>query len=238
MSRGDADVYSDVDIHCLITDDSSDWFRDHWDQTAGHILPVLMHQSIPGVTGGFVLSPEWQHLDLIFTAVSAFHPDGLTEFVPLFDREGRLPHVIASDRSYGVAESRADRPVLLHHRQPGGDARARRIPDRTLRSHRGHRCLPHSRDDPDRRQCQIRGREAAEPVPGTRAPSVPRTAPTRLGRTGIDLHLRLTGRARVRPTRQSLGRTIGHRVADRVGARHRRVIFAGTRVSRSSRRSE
>jgi hypothetical protein len=94
-ARGNADVYSDVDIHCLITDDSADWFRDHWPQMAGEIMPVLMHHSIPGVAGGFVLSPAWQHLDLIFNAVSDFDPEALTEFVPLFDREGRLPAAAA-----------------------------------------------------------------------------------------------------------------------------------------------
>lgn len=90
-ARGNADVYSDVDIHCLITDDSADWFREHWAHVAGEIMPVLMHQSIPGVAGGFVLSPAWQHLDLIFTAVSDFRSEALTECAPLFDREGRLP---------------------------------------------------------------------------------------------------------------------------------------------------
>ena len=84
-ARGNADVYSDVDIHCVVTDDSADWFREHWAQTAGDIMPVLMHYPIRGVAGGLVLSPTWQHLDLIFTAVSAFRSEALTESTPLFD---------------------------------------------------------------------------------------------------------------------------------------------------------
>lgn len=96
-ARGNADVYSDVDIHCVITDDSLDWFLEHWAQTAGAIMPVLMHHSIPGVAGGFVLSPTWQHLDLIFTAVSAFRSEALTEFTPLFDPEGHLPESVPAE---------------------------------------------------------------------------------------------------------------------------------------------
>ena len=90
-ARGNADVYSDVDIHCLISDDHADWFRDHWAETAAAIMPVLMCQSIPGVAGGLVLSPTWEHLDLIFNPISRFRPETLTEFTPLFDRAGQLP---------------------------------------------------------------------------------------------------------------------------------------------------
>jgi hypothetical protein len=98
-ARGNADVYSDVDVHCLVADDSADWFREHWAQIAADIMPVLMHQSIPGVAGGFVLSPAWQHLDLIFTALSAFRSEALIEFTPLFDRDGYLLNSVPAQPS-------------------------------------------------------------------------------------------------------------------------------------------
>jgi hypothetical protein len=102
-ARGNADVYSDVDVHCLVTDDSADWFRDHWARIAGDIMPVLMHQSIPGVAGGLALSPAWQHLDLIFTALSDFRSEALTDFTPLFDREGRLPESVPAQANVRAA---------------------------------------------------------------------------------------------------------------------------------------
>ncbi len=77
LARGNADVHSDVDIHCLVADDSVDWFGKHWPMTAAAIMPLVLHGSIPGLIGGLAHSPGWQHLDLIFTSVGTFRPEQL-----------------------------------------------------------------------------------------------------------------------------------------------------------------
>ena len=89
-ARDEADTYSDVDLHCLIDDDDADWFTKNWAETANRIVATVAHRSIPGLIGGFAISPEWLHLDLIFHRRSVFDPATCVECAPLFDRTGML----------------------------------------------------------------------------------------------------------------------------------------------------
>ncbi|MGW5362936.1 nucleotidyltransferase domain-containing protein [Actinopolymorpha pittospori] len=89
-ARDEADAYSDVDLHCLIDDDDADWFTEHWTETADRIVPAVAQRSIPGLIGGFVISAEWLHVDLLFYRRSAFDPARCVECAPLFDRTGTL----------------------------------------------------------------------------------------------------------------------------------------------------
>ncbi|HTU04221.1 MAG TPA: hypothetical protein VMG13_01600, partial [Trebonia sp.] len=95
FAAGTADEFSDIDLHCAISADSVDWFREHWADFARRITPVVLAGPIPGVLGGYVITPDWMHLDIVL------HPvDTPADFdsrsrgrpiQPLFDRAGLLP---------------------------------------------------------------------------------------------------------------------------------------------------
>lgn len=91
FATAEADAYSDVDLHCLITDESADWFRQHWQETATEIVgPLVLASPISGVIGGYTLTPQWLHLDLIMHPRSELDPQSIAGLRPLFDRSGDL----------------------------------------------------------------------------------------------------------------------------------------------------
>jgi hypothetical protein len=90
FAAGTADAFSDIDLHCAITDESADWFAGHWTDIARQITPLVLAAPIPGVLGGMVITPEWLHVDLVFHRRSQCDPATLTSVRPLFDRTGKL----------------------------------------------------------------------------------------------------------------------------------------------------
>jgi hypothetical protein len=90
FAAGTADAFSDIDLHCAITDESADWFAGHWSDLARQVTPLVLAAPIPGVLGGYVITPEWLHLDLVFHRRSQCDPSALTSVKPLFDRTGTL----------------------------------------------------------------------------------------------------------------------------------------------------
>ena len=92
FATGQADTYSDVDLHCLIRDDRADWFREHWADTATAMAgPLVLARPIPGVIGGVCITPDWQHLDLILHPRSQLDPRTVTGLTPLYDSGDLLP---------------------------------------------------------------------------------------------------------------------------------------------------
>jgi hypothetical protein len=89
FAAGTADAFSDIDLHCAVTDESAGWFSGHWSDLAKRITPLVLAGPIPGVLGGFVITPQWLHLDLVFHPRSQCDPAALTSVRPLFDRTGR-----------------------------------------------------------------------------------------------------------------------------------------------------
>ena len=95
FAAGTADEFSDIDLHCAISADSADWFREHWADLARQITPVVLAGPIPGVLGGYVITPDWMHLDIVLHPVDT--PAGFDSrsrgrpIRPLFDRAGLLP---------------------------------------------------------------------------------------------------------------------------------------------------
>jgi hypothetical protein len=87
-ARGEADAYSDVDIHCLIADEDAGWFTEHWQEIAGAIMPAEMQHGLAGLIGGVCVSGDWLHLDLFFYPRSSFDPATIEKCAPLFDRTG------------------------------------------------------------------------------------------------------------------------------------------------------
>lgn len=91
FATGEADCYSDVDLHCLITDESADWFRSHWSEVATEIAgPLALADDLPGLIGGVTLTPDWVHLDLILHPRSDFDLQAVEVLTPVYDRLGVL----------------------------------------------------------------------------------------------------------------------------------------------------
>lgn len=91
LGTGRADRHSDIDLHCLITDDSAPWFAENWPRTAADLLgPLVLTQDIPGTIGGLAITPGWLHLDLILHKESEYDPRSVAGLRPLYDRTGAV----------------------------------------------------------------------------------------------------------------------------------------------------
>lgn len=70
---GQADRFSDVDVHLVVTDDSVDWFTEHWDDVLRKVSgPTVLADPIPGLVGGLGITADWLHVDLVVHPLEAF----------------------------------------------------------------------------------------------------------------------------------------------------------------------
>lgn len=91
LATGEADAYSDVDLQCLIVDESADWYRQHWRELVTKIVgSLVLAESLPGLIGGYTMTPDWLHVDLVLHRQSDLDPKRLTGIMPLYDRTGDL----------------------------------------------------------------------------------------------------------------------------------------------------
>lgn len=76
FATGEADPWSDLDIHCLVEDDvAAELAGEGWKGLLGAVTPAVMATSFPpGTVGGFALTPEWIHVDLVLRPRSSFDP--------------------------------------------------------------------------------------------------------------------------------------------------------------------
>lgn len=91
FAAGTADEFSDIDLHCAISDESADWFRAHWTDLARQISPVVLASPIPGLIGGYCITPQWLHFDIVLHQAGGLDPKRTGPVRPLFDRAGLLP---------------------------------------------------------------------------------------------------------------------------------------------------
>jgi predicted nucleotidyltransferase len=88
---GEADRFSDVDVHLVVTDESLTWFEEQWADVLRRLTgPTVFTERLPGIAGGLGITPDWVHVDLIahpLTAFDRFQHDGVRV---LFDRDGTL----------------------------------------------------------------------------------------------------------------------------------------------------
>ncbi|MDX6265080.1 MAG: hypothetical protein QOH84_6768 [Kribbellaceae bacterium] len=88
---GQADEFSDVDVHCVVTDDSAAWFEQHWTEPLATIAgPMVLADGLPGLIGGLGITPEWLHVDLLFHPLASFDRLEYDGVRVLFDRDGTL----------------------------------------------------------------------------------------------------------------------------------------------------
>lgn len=89
FATGEADPWSDLDIHCCVEDDvAAGLAGEGWKTVLAKVTPTVLATSLQApVIGGYALTPDWIHLDLVFRPRSAFdagqHAAGAR---PLFDR--------------------------------------------------------------------------------------------------------------------------------------------------------
>ncbi|SDT43751.1 nucleotidyltransferase domain-containing protein [Microlunatus soli] len=95
LARGEGDQYSDVDLNCLITDDSIPFWRAQWSEVVARCVGNLtLSRTInDAIIGGFSLTSNWEHVDLILHPLTSFahrptdhrtlyDPDRLIESAP------------------------------------------------------------------------------------------------------------------------------------------------------------
>ena len=91
-ATGAADRFSDVDVHLVVTDDSTEWFEEHWDDVLRELVgPTVLAEPIPGVmTGWLGITVDWLHVDLIVHPLASFDRFQYDGVRVLFDRDGTL----------------------------------------------------------------------------------------------------------------------------------------------------
>src|SRR5215210_4975609 len=73
FGAGYADAWSDVDVHCLIDASAADELRRGSKTVLARVTPTVMATSFPPPTiGGYSLTPECLHLDLVFRPTDGF----------------------------------------------------------------------------------------------------------------------------------------------------------------------
>ncbi|GAA1611854.1 hypothetical protein GCM10009789_77760 [Kribbella sancticallisti] len=88
---GEADEFSDVDVHCVVTDESLPWFEQNWMEPLATIAgPTVLLDQVPGLVGGLGITPDWLHVDLFFQQLKEFDRHEYDGVRVLFDRDGSL----------------------------------------------------------------------------------------------------------------------------------------------------
>lgn len=115
FGSGEQDAFSDVDLHYLVDRASASWFAQQWRQTATTVAgaPLALARDIGGVIGGYVLTEDFRHLDLVI------HPleDGRqAEAGNLY--HGHPSHVLYDPGHVLPAPPRPDDPVGVASSSP------------------------------------------------------------------------------------------------------------------------
>jgi hypothetical protein len=90
-ASGRSDAYSDIDVQCVISDESEPYFREHWPELVELIAgPCVMSDPLPFLFGGLAITEEWLHIDIGLHPRSQFDTDKYDARRVLFDRDGTL----------------------------------------------------------------------------------------------------------------------------------------------------
>ena len=88
---GEADRFSDVDVHLVVTDESLDWFEQSWTEVMRSITaPTVLTDRVPGLVGGLGITSDWLHVDLFCHPLGSFDRLQYDGVRVLFDRDGAL----------------------------------------------------------------------------------------------------------------------------------------------------
>lgn len=116
LANGVEDDYADVDLHLLVDDDDLDGFRQVWMELIRSVGPMVMIRPIAGIVGGYAITPDWMHLDVVCHAAGTFDPSELHGCWPLFDRLGVLPSELTPGPSpYGEPYFPADKVEFYYY---------------------------------------------------------------------------------------------------------------------------
>jgi hypothetical protein len=89
FATGEADPWSDVDLYCCVDDDVG------WRDVLATVTPTVLATDLQApVNGGYALTPEWIHVDVVLRRRDELDPTKhLAGAKPLFDRIGLLDDV-------------------------------------------------------------------------------------------------------------------------------------------------
>lgn len=74
LARGEGDQFSDVDLNCLVSKDSLEFWRHRWSDVISELVgPLTMARTInDSIIGGFSVTRDWEHVDLIVHQLETF----------------------------------------------------------------------------------------------------------------------------------------------------------------------
>jgi hypothetical protein len=87
---GQADPFSDVDLQFVIGDDAEAELQESWVSLLDEIAPPVNIGKFSGAIGGAVITADWLHYDIVFTALHNAS-DRVEGMLPLFDKAGVMP---------------------------------------------------------------------------------------------------------------------------------------------------
>lgn len=95
---GQGDPFSDLDVHCCVEDTAIEELKTGWKDLLHQITPTVLAVTFPPgrLIGGYSLTPDWTHIDLLFFPRRVFNDSLLVSAKllpgakPLFDKTGIL----------------------------------------------------------------------------------------------------------------------------------------------------
>lgn len=99
LARGEGDQFSDVDLNCLVSNDTLAFWRHHWSEVVARLVgPMAMARTInESIVGGFSLTGDWEHVDLIIHPLDSFARP--VDCHVLYDPDGLIDHFSQATRS-------------------------------------------------------------------------------------------------------------------------------------------
>lgn len=100
VAVGLGDAFSDVDLQCIVSDESAPDLAATWPELVDRITPTVRMQPFginpvgperPTTFGGLCITPDWLHFDIVFHAAGQVEAHTVEGMVPLLDKAGLLP---------------------------------------------------------------------------------------------------------------------------------------------------
>ena len=88
---GQADRFSDVDVHLVVKDESLPSLEESWEDVLRKLTgPTVWADRLPGLVGGLGITADWLHVDLVVHPLGSFDRFQYDGVRVLFDRDGSL----------------------------------------------------------------------------------------------------------------------------------------------------
>lgn len=110
FAAGEADAFSDLDLHCYVPDAVFAALDvEAWKPLVHAFTPTVLASTFAGgAVGGYALTAEWIHVDLSIHGERDLEFPAERPVIPLFDRQGRVPTIPGSPIAEGEPYFPAD----------------------------------------------------------------------------------------------------------------------------------